>query len=87
MEQLVPFMETGPNDPGASALAHNAYKRKAAAAGRPRRKGTWVCALGAITLTGVECTWQQDMGQLSQSCHVGLAAKLSRCCCLRILPL
>jgi hypothetical protein len=39
MEQLVPFMETGPNDPGASALAHNAYKRKAAAAGEATGKG------------------------------------------------
>jgi hypothetical protein len=30
LEALVPFMDTGPNDPGAGALAHRAVRRKAA---------------------------------------------------------
>jgi hypothetical protein len=37
LEALVPFMDTGPNDPQAGALAHRAVRRKAA--GEQGRRG------------------------------------------------
>jgi hypothetical protein len=41
LEALVPFMDTGPNDPGAGALAHRAVRRKAAGEWLEGGGGCW----------------------------------------------